>query len=1478
MSPGSEPCAASTVAGGPASSSAGRAPASNLNINPAKLVINPSTPSRSPPFSAVMGQSFGKSQTSSLSPTGPPPSPSTTQRSFSAAMAGGLRLTRAWAGRRKKSEDITKMMDRSASQSDVSSASHTQRIEATASISSSPAQLATQVLKKAAKTPQRQQHSIPPPPPPKPQHASPETQSETPLRPPPQPKPSVDYRSSIIPISPGISSAVNYIRMEDQRASLEQDHVVDASTPSPMARAKGKQREDIYKAERHTEKRKDAVVVEQGPDADKGNALDKGEMKDSWRKSDSTMSHHTIRPGGQPSRPVSMAESLQSNHTIVPVKRQSALITDADFGMAEEEDDPESSVEDNSNEPVSQNSNIDQTPSPTPSAKARERRAMSLSLNHPAIAMMHKLPPTPSSASAANLTFSDPPPHSTPSYSRGTSSMRTAASAQGYIAPSSSRGGPTGNNIRTQLAVYSTQPQGQPHLQVSTGPSNPHARSTSPIPIHHPRAGTHNPYTTFAPPPEPEQQSSRPASRLDRSLPALPPHAQPQQPRQPTLSMSGGFGLAKRAVEKMGFGRALGLGSSVSSSHHGHSQTSGYSSSSSGHTYSNSNTPPSSYGTQAHDGSSKLAHSYGSELAAPRASTSSNSGQSSHGSGSGGGGGYLHKKNRSKHTPGAPSVSSITSHSTSVSDSDAMDVPSGPNFGKRLRGSLRRGGGGGIVFGRDLRSVVRETAVGVGKPKGWGAKWRNWESTSSLSGDEEKSEEDREKRHQEGRRTRKMSVKRGQLMALEDRKLPALVVRCAQHLLSWGIQEEGLFRIPGRALHVTRLRAEFDTGADFDMTDCSPGDLDPHAVASVFKAFLRELPEPILTSSLSPYFEAAMAQESSTNASKDTEAGTKPQLSHSGNRRPGLPSGPRNTGDLPSMRKAPSLTTLAMPNMAGFRPPSKQLIGTFQALLAQLPDENRDLIRTVSELIRAVAHDSRETKMPLSNLLLVFCPSLNMSPPLLRVLCEAQGIWEAPEPSFEEDDDIIVMDIQRDNEDAESYEDARDGTEEDGESMGRKSEDTQSLVGYNASTEDVYNGLSMSSALRQETHSRKASGATSSLNDCSSFNSTSEDYGNTSRLYSDVHSQSVSPPPLSSSAESLDTPATSSLHDSLPDLPTTTQEAFKVPQLSASPVIADSVSMGLSTSRRPIIGNPVLIDPPIQFPSIKESASAVPAKLGKRRSIPILSLPNLTFKSASSSDSTDSPSSSLANRPKRMKKPSLQLLFQKSSSSLSSPKASPAQSLRPTISSPYLQARSASDSSVSTPLSTVTAPQASTTTLPKFPPRLDTPIEGSALRFGQGLGVPVDETPATPETKPEHHEKPFNHPSVVVSRPLPASPIAGYPTSRASASSASLIVRPGSTPIADRYHRAASPSPSLALRPSTSQLSLVTPLEYTNSAAVSHLRPNPTSRSRGSSTSSNASSNHLGLLDEDVEQEDWTKSVLLAADGGWANQQQNNQR
>ncbi|KAG6861916.1 hypothetical protein C0995_009866 [Termitomyces sp. Mi166 len=472
MSSGSEPCVASTAVGRAVSSSAGCAPASASHINPGQLAVDANAPSRPPHFSTSMGMSFSKSNAASLSPAGPPPSP-TASRGFTAAVTGGLRLTRAFATRRKKSEDVSKMMDRSMSQTEVSPPSHTQRIEATASISSSPAQLATQVLKKAVKKPQpiltqHQQQPIPPPPPPKPQHVSPQ-----PSPPPPPPKPSADLRSSIIPISPGISSAVNYIRMGDERLSHDQDRAIDRAAQLSKMDSAVKPGKEEHKAEKESEKGKD-VIVEQGTEVDKGNFTDKDEMKDSWRKSDSTMSYHTIRPGSQPSRPVSMAESLQSNHTIVPVKRQSALITDTDFCVAEE-DDSESSAE-GDNEPVPQSSS---NLSHTASVKARERRAMSLNANNPALNTKQKLPPTPSSATAANFTFS------VSDQRVASPSQRTPANAQGYIAPSTSYDGRSaGGNIRTHLAVYSTQPHSQPRLHISTDSTSRHSsRPTSPIPI-----------------------------------------------------------------------------------------------------------------------------------------------------------------------------------------------------------------------------------------------------------------------------------------------------------------------------------------------------------------------------------------------------------------------------------------------------------------------------------------------------------------------------------------------------------------------------------------------------------------------------------------------------------------------------------------------------------------------------------------------------------------------------------------------------------------------------------------------------------------------------------------------------------------------------------------------------------------------------------------------------------------------------------
>nr|GAT57673.1 predicted protein [Mycena chlorophos] len=645
---------------------------------------------------------------------------------------------------------------------------------------------------------------------------------------------------------------------------------------------------------------------------------------------------------------------------------------------------------------------------------------------------------------------------------------------------------------------------------------------------------------------------------------------------------------------------------------------------------------------------------------------------------SGGGG----KPQKHRRTPNSVSAA-WSAHSSSVSDLDAFAPPPEPHLGKCLRGPLRvspTGAGlGGVVFGVKLRIVVGETAI-------TGRRRPDVEDTSQP-----------------------MSVR------LEQRLLPALVVRCAQHLLIWGVQEEGLFRVSGRPSHTSKLRNEFDSGADYDMTECAPGDLDPHSVASVFKAFLRELPEPILTQGLAPYFEAALVQETTL----EQELNPRPKVPAG----PSLPSGPRN-GQM--MRKPPSLSTLAQPNFTSLRAPSASLINALRNLINQLPRENRDLLRTVTDLIRATAKQSKETKMPLSNLLLVFCPSLNMNPPLLRVLCEAESVWEEPP----------IVDIKR-----QSY----------------------GVLDIRPKTPSEKSDSPLSSPTRPRSpgaRSRRANPAAVYLD------GDHVDEASLAQILTD-RVQANSPSDVSSVSTSEDT--------------------------------------SLLQRHRAAYRWTTLLWRSSWIPSLSNNSPDTP--ISSTRPIPTLSLPSLT--SSPKSDS-NSPGSAPPSPFRRLKKPSLHLLFSKRSASPLIPSSSTG---HPNISGPYLQpAKAASDSSLSTPVTAVTASQGSPLNLL---PVLDTPIESPSLRDGLGLAPDSPEADDAAEESPEDDED---------SAPLPVL---------------------GQTPIADFYQTPAS-----------------------SSSAVNHLRPHPTRKISKASISS-TTSNRLGILEGDGDGEDWTKTVLLAADVDW---------
>ncbi|XP_043939025.1 rho GTPase-activating protein 25 isoform X2 [Protopterus annectens] len=72
--------------------------------------------------------------------------------------------------------------------------------------------------------------------------------------------------------------------------------------------------------------------------------------------------------------------------------------------------------------------------------------------------------------------------------------------------------------------------------------------------------------------------------------------------------------------------------------------------------------------------------------------------------------------------------------------------------------------------------------------------------------------------------------------------VPILVEKCAEFIKQYGLNEEGIFRLPGQDNQVKQLRDAFDAG-ERPSFDC---ETDVHTVASLFKLYLRELPEPAI--------------------------------------------------------------------------------------------------------------------------------------------------------------------------------------------------------------------------------------------------------------------------------------------------------------------------------------------------------------------------------------------------------------------------------------------------------------------------------------------------------------------------------------------------------------------------------------------------------------------------------------------------------
>ena len=170
-----------------------------------------------------------------------------------------------------------------------------------------------------------------------------------------------------------------------------------------------------------------------------------------------------------------------------------------------------------------------------------------------------------------------------------------------------------------------------------------------------------------------------------------------------------------------------------------------------------------------------------------------------------------------------------------------------------------------------------------------------------------------------------------------DIELPAVVFRCIEYLENKNaVSEEGIFRLSGSNVVIKALRERFNVEGDVNLiTDGQFYDM--HAVASLLKLYLRELPTTILTRELHLEF----LRVTEIHEQKDK-------------------------------------------------------VRALNGLVHKLPKPNNTLLRYLSRFLITVINNCEVNKMTVRNVGIVFSPTLNIPAPVLALFLEQySAIFEA---------------------------------------------------------------------------------------------------------------------------------------------------------------------------------------------------------------------------------------------------------------------------------------------------------------------------------------------------------------------------------------------------------------------------------------------------------------------------------------------------
>ena len=201
-----------------------------------------------------------------------------------------------------------------------------------------------------------------------------------------------------------------------------------------------------------------------------------------------------------------------------------------------------------------------------------------------------------------------------------------------------------------------------------------------------------------------------------------------------------------------------------------------------------------------------------------------------------------------------------------------------------------------------------------------------------------------------------------------DVPLPAVVYRCLEYLEAKdAFNEEGIFRLSGSNVVIKALRERFNTEGDLDFL-ADGHYYDVHAIASLLKMYLRELPTTVLTRELHLDFLQVLG------------------------RPPPLP--------LPSLPIKPPKHINTNSSKTDLDTKDSK-IAAYNALVHKLPLPNWTLLRALSAFLISVTNNHPINKMPVRNVGIVFAPTLNIPAPIFsHFLTDFDAIFTSePDPA-----------------------------------------------------------------------------------------------------------------------------------------------------------------------------------------------------------------------------------------------------------------------------------------------------------------------------------------------------------------------------------------------------------------------------------------------------------------------------------------------